>query len=163
MSCRTCPLATTQHSHCQWTELADLFLHAGSGGRLRTPLKTERTAERPGRCRRGGRRSSPAEGKQTVSVEASAVSATVLRNEQHSEGWGRASGHGRETTGVGALVPRANASVCKQANVLTATLPESVQSKASLGAKEVHFRGKKLPCLLQSCQTGRTTRIQLLD
>lgn len=31
MSWRTCPLATTQHSHCQWTELADLFLHVGSG------------------------------------------------------------------------------------------------------------------------------------
>lgn len=76
-----------------------------------------------------------------MSVETSAVSATVLRNQQHSEGWGRASGHGRETTGVGALVPRANASVCKQANVLTA-IPESVQSKASLEAKEVHFRTK---------------------
>lgn len=67
-------------------------------------------------------------------METSAVSATVLRKKQHSEGWGRASGHGRETTGVGALVPRANASVCKQENVLTAILPESVQSKASLGS-----------------------------
>lgn len=43
MSGWTCPLPTTQHSHCQWTELADLFLHVGSVGRLRTLLKTEWT------------------------------------------------------------------------------------------------------------------------
>lgn len=93
-------------------------------GRLRTPQKMEATAgffcsDKHGR----GRKQQTAItaipysrcSKADFSVETSPVSSTVLRKEEHSEGWGWALGHGRETTVVGALVPSAKAAFCKQA------------------------------------------------
>lgn len=125
MSCCTCPLPTTQHSHCQWTELADLFLHVGSGVLLsggsgrhwrwnEWPVSSARiNTDSAGKSRRGERGFlSPAVGRQTSRWRL--VKLHRITKEENSEGWGRASGHGRETTGMGALVPRVNAAFCKQ-------------------------------------------------
>lgn len=129
MSCWTCPSPTTQHSHCQRVHGAGRPLPAcwfwpAAVGRLRTPQKMEATAgffcsDKHGR----GRKQQTAVtaipfsrcSKADFLVETSPVSSTVLWKEEHSEGWGWALGHGRETTVVGALVPSANAAFCKQA------------------------------------------------